>query len=151
MLPWCPLVTMAILLSKCDIREAGFFCNSHPYEVYLVFELLWSADKSSCTGKFPTKSMSTAGLVVLKIRLLDLQAQWIENQKRWVDVILLKTSWKFSLRVFQLRSNSILRETTLYLYLTLNNRSIDVLLIKIPLWDKKLIEVKNRLARSNEF
>lgn len=76
--------------------------------------------------------MSTVGLVVLKIRLLDLQAQWIENQKRWVDVILLKT-------------------TTLYLYLTLNNRSIDVLLIKIPLWDKKLIEVKNRLARSNEF
>lgn len=132
MLPWCPLVTMAILLSKCDLREAGFFCNSHPYEVYLVFELLWSAHKSSCTGKFPTKSMSTVGLVVLKIRLLDLQAQWIENQKRWVDVILLKT-------------------TTLYLYLTLNNRSIDVLLIKIPLWDKKLIEVKNRLARSNEF
>ena len=76
--------------------------------------------------------MSTVGLVVLKIRLLDLQAQWIENQKRWVDVILLKT-------------------VTLYLYLTLNNRSIDVLLIKIPLWDKKLIEVKNRLARSNEF
>lgn len=132
MLPWCPLVTMAILLSKCDLRGAGFFCNSHPYEVYLVFELLWSAHKSSCTGKFPTKSMSTVGLVVLKIRLLDLQAQWIENQKRWVDVILLKT-------------------TTLYLYLTLNNRSIDVLLIKIPLWDKKLIEVKNRLARSNEF
>lgn len=132
MLPWCPLVTMAILLSKCNLREAGFFCNSHPYEVYLVFELLWSAHKSSCTGKFPTKSMSTVGLVVLKIRLLDLQAQWIENQKRWVDVILLKT-------------------TTLYLYLTLNNRSIDVLLIKIPLWDKKLIEVKNRLARSNEF
>lgn len=132
MLPWCPLVTMAILLSKCDLREAGFFCNSHPYEVYLVFELLWSAHKSSCTGKFPTKSMSTVGLVVLKIRLLDLQAQWIENQKRWVDVILLKT-------------------VTLYLYLTLNNRSIDVLLIKIPLWDKKLIEVKNRLARSNEF
>lgn len=132
MLPWCPLVTMAILLSKCDLREAGFFCNSHPYEVYLVFELLWSAHKSSCTGKFPTKSMSTVGLVVLKIRLLDLQAQWIENQKRWVDVILLKT-------------------TTLYLYLTLNNRSIDVLLIKIPLWDKKLIEVKNRLARSNDF
>lgn len=132
MLPWCPLVTMAILLSKCDLREAGFFCNSHPYEVYPVFELLWSAHKSSCTGKLPTKSMSTVGLVVLKIRLLDLPAQWIENQKRWVDVILLKT-------------------TTLYLYLTLNNRSIDVLLIKIPLWDKKLIEVKNRLARSNDF
>lgn len=91
MLPWCPLVTMAILLSKCDLREAGFFCNSHPYEVYLVFELLWSAHKSSCTGKLPTKSMSTVGLVVLKIRLLDLPAQWIENQKRWVDVI---PDWK---------------------------------------------------------
>lgn len=72
MLFWCFFVIMVILLLKCDFREVGFFCNSYFYEVYLVFEFLWLVYKLSCIGKLLIKLMSIVGLVVLKIRLLDL-------------------------------------------------------------------------------